>query len=194
MALYDDEGRKLKRSDPAYYKTWAKQNHEHILEYNRRVGYARVNAYRNERRATDPEYRAKENAKANAGYHANREARLAQQKVYREKNAEAISERAKVYQAKYRAEHRDLCLARQKPHWRKNKAKRRSAQLQRTPLWADHAAIAFFYECAPAGTHVDHVIPLRGKKVSGLHVAENLQWLPDIDNLRKGNQFAAGLH
>ena len=37
--------------------------------------------------------------------------------------------------------------------------------------------------------HVDHEIPLRGKRVSGLHVAENLRVIPKLDNLSKGSRF-----
>lgn len=59
----------------------------------------------------------------------------------------------------------------------------------RTPAWADLEAIKFFYECCPAGCHVDHIIPLRGKLVSGLHVENNLQWLPATDNFKKGNSY-----
>ncbi|WP_164885115.1 hypothetical protein [Rubrivivax rivuli] len=75
-------------------------------------------------------------------------------------------------------------------------ARARSARLQRTPPWADLDAIRAFYEAAwdasrRTGTphHVDHVIPLQGKNVSGLHVHTNLQVLPAFDNLSKGNRY-----
>ena len=78
-------------------------------------------------------------------------------------------------------------------------AKRKAAQLKRTPAWLtpdDHWMIEQTYELAAVRTkmfgftwHVDHIIPLQGKLVSGLHTPHNLQVIPGIDNVRKSNNF-----
>ena len=63
---------------------------------------------------------------------------------------------------------------------------RRKRVQQATPPWADKAAIVRFYEGCPPGHEVDHVLPLKGRTVSGLHVEANLQYLPMPENRRKG--------
>ena len=68
-------------------------------------------------------------------------------------------------------------------------AKRRAAKLQRTPSWSDELVITMIYEDCPDGYQVDHIIPLQGEHVSGLHVAWNLQYLTPEENLSKGNKF-----
>jgi hypothetical protein len=67
-------------------------------------------------------------------------------------------------------------------------AHRRGRISNATPLWSNKPAIRQFYVNCPEGFHVDHIIPLHGKKVSGLHVLENLQYLPATENLRKSNK------
>lgn len=64
----------------------------------------------------------------------------------------------------------------------------RARKLNAIPKWADMRDIKKFYDNCPNGYHVDHIYPLAGKDVCGLHVIENLQYLPALENLKKGNK------
>lgn len=86
----------------------------------------------------------------------------------------------------------------EKPEFRRAlTAKRRAAKLKRTPPWLtkDHLSeIRAFYNESKILTkitgvihHVDHIVPLQGKTVSGLHVPWNLQVITAEENFKKNN-------
>ncbi len=79
-----------------------------------------------------------------------------------------------------------------KDYW-KTKAlahKIRCQKLNRMPLWANEEAInEVFRTCSGDDFHIDHIIPLQGELVSGLHVENNLQKLTVKENCQKSNKF-----
>jgi len=105
----------------------------------------------------------------------------------------------------YYADHeksKRLQLIRQKkrlPKAAEYAATRRAMKLQRTPSWLteiDKERIQNEYKLAALQTkltgelwHVDHVIPLQGKLVSGLHVPSNLKAIRGKENISKHNRF-----
>lgn len=68
-------------------------------------------------------------------------------------------------------------------------AEYRASITRQCPAWADKSRIREIYRGCPPGHHVDHIVPLHGKLVSGLHVEHNLQYLPASENISKGNSF-----
>lgn len=71
-------------------------------------------------------------------------------------------------------------------------AKYRAAKLLRTPVWLteeESKRIEQFYINCPKGYQVDHIYPLQGELVSGLHVLSNLQYLTVTENASKRNKF-----
>lgn len=65
----------------------------------------------------------------------------------------------------------------------------KSYKLKRTPSWANLEEIKSFYANCPEGYHVDHIIPLLGNNVSGMHVINNLQYLLAKENIKKSNTY-----
>ena len=121
------------------------------------------------------------NAKARARYHANKAfEKLRYQKKWID-NKEAMTKKTiawvKANPEKMKA------ITKSKNAIRKHKIK------QQKPLWADMSKIRDIYLNCPQRYHVDHIIPLKGKTVSGLHVESNLQYLEASENMRKHNKF-----
>ena len=128
-------------------------------------------------RGIQPLCKACEKHKSSTYYMGNTEKVLYSSKEYYNNNTLKVAETHK----KYWEEHKGACNART--------AKRRATKLQRTPSWAQLDTIKEIYTNCPIGFHVDHIIPLQGALVSGLHVENNLQYLSVYDNLSKGNTF-----
>jgi hypothetical protein len=80
-------------------------------------------------------------------------------------------------------------LARTKGYQRFHSRLREIAESRQTPKWANRSKIREIYANCPEGHHVDHIIPLRGKLVSGLHIESNLQYLPAHENMKKHNTY-----
>jgi hypothetical protein len=79
-------------------------------------------------------------------------------------------------------------------------AKRRASKLLRTPAWLTEAHlnhIELFYQAAVfmrnetnINFDVDHIVPLQGENVSGLHVPWNLQVITSYENGSKSNRLS----
>lgn len=93
--------------------------------------------------------------------------------------------------------------------WQKNNralcnkigARYRASKLRRTPDWLSPEDLIKMQEeymiakkledITGDKYHVDHIVPLQGADVSGLHVPWNLQVIEASENLSKGNRYGA---
>jgi hypothetical protein len=145
----------------------------------------------------------------------------AYKKQYRAVHAERLKEQQRTYDVAKKDERREYFkerYIRMREHinaintaYRKRfpekhavkEARRRTAKLRRTPAWLtpdDFWIIEQAYDLAATRSklfgvpwEVDHIIPLQGKFVSGLHVPINLQVIPAVVNRAKTNHFEVPL-
>jgi len=127
---------------------------------------------------------------------------LAQKKQYNIDNAEKVKTQKRVNYLKNVFKH----LATKKEYRENNKGKvnalskmRKVNKINRTPKWTSELDVWMMkeiYELATLRTkltgvkwHVDHIIPLQGELVSGLHTPFNMQVIPAIENIKKGNIY-----
>lgn len=132
----------------------------------------------------------------------NPEAYKAYQKAWKTANRLKVNEDMRAWAHK----NRDKIRAKYTKYYANNRDKvndlaehNRLKRLKRVPTWLskeDRQSIRKVYALARELTaaygfpwEVDHVIPLRGKTVSGLHVPSNLQIMPKSENRRKSNYY-----
>ena len=186
----------------AYQKAYAEINPEKVKEQKRRyyaenvdkaIEYRKVNAARI--REVARKYRQKHKEKISA-----------YMKIYM--SWYTVVNREKLLEKKRHKYREDFELNRPKvaTYKRLNRSKfnavnarRRAHKLERTPSWLtleQHEDIKTFYTEAKVREketgikfHVDHIVPLLGETVCGLHVPWNLQVITAYDNLVKGNRL-----
>ena len=121
------------------------------------------------------QYKDKLKKRSNDWYHNNKEYASERCRKYRKENWDKILEGKREYN-------------RRNPKKGLEKVRRRQMQkLQATPCWSDLDKIKKIYENGPNGMEVDHIVPIRGETVCGLHVPENLQYLDLSSNRKKRN-------
>lgn len=180
-----------------WYFTGKPCKHGHVAKRQLVNGtcFGCVSVYHKERRKTDPTFVAAVTARVQAfkdkdpeEYNRKRRARrvtLASDRKWIEENREKV----RATKARWKKRNRPYGAA-----W----AMKREAQKQFAyPAWADdEATLAIYEQCAKVTAetgvqhHVDHIVPLLGKNVCGLHVHYNLQILTAAENIAKGNRWS----
>ena len=156
-----------------YLAEWYERRKDHVLERCRRY-----NAL--------PEVKSRERERQAVRYAAKRDAIQTARRAYYESHPKAKAALNEYVKEHYRAN---------KAMYTAKTAKRRSGKMCATPKWADLRAIAKVYKLAEQVSKqtgvrhvVDHIVPLQGRNVCGLHIAHNLQVISELENLRKANK------
>ena len=143
-----------------------------------------------------------EKERAKQSFEKHREQKLQKRKERYEQNKEHELAMNKAWSEANKERHKELSAR----HYKANKhlyayrcSLSRAAKSNATPDWltgAEKKAIQTEYELSAWCSsvmglpyEVDHIIPLQGKKVCGLHVPWNLQVIPRSENRRKINKF-----
>lgn len=146
--------------------------------------------------------RHKERIKASKLAYKNSEKGKAKHKEWDANNPDVLA----ASRAKWYEKNKDLVAnrvndyAKRNPAWKASHcAKRRAKKLQACPPWTTEDDFFLIQEAHDLARrrkeitgfawHVDHIVPLQGKKVCGLHVWWNMQVIPGSLNSIKGNRY-----
>lgn len=151
-------------------------------------------------------YRDKNKLKTQVYRAVNKERYTKHKKAYYERNKTTVITRSKQWaldnpekvldaKRKSREKHRAKGNAAAQNWKRINKEKvreytafRRAQKKLATPKWVNRKTLREIYKNCPEGFEVDHIIPLVSDIVCGLHIPENLQYLPKTENRKKSNK------
>jgi hypothetical protein len=191
-----------KYSYPEYRKAWKAKNAEKLREQARAYNEANKERIAAQKREYYLKNKEKIDQRTKEWQQNNRQASCEHTKNWQSKNKEKVANAAKEWKLNNRE------------HWNAyNRAYRSTrtgmvnhysrlrycAKRQRTPLWANLRLVKSYYEVCTffnevngyTKYHVDHIIPLQGDSVSGLHVHNNLQVILAKENMEKGNKYHA---
>jgi hypothetical protein len=204
-----------KEQTRAYNKAWRQKHRDRLLLKEAEWRRSRRDELREQSRAwraAHPHYTAKQKTY----YHAKRDENVRKKREYNRARRDEINAKSRAYVAAnhekklargaaYRAANRETIRAKNAAYARANKEKivaavrrRQLAKQRAMPAWVNQADLRLFYETSARLTretgvrhHVDHIVPIRGKTVCGLHVPWNLQVLTEAENCRKANKLIA---
>jgi hypothetical protein len=161
-------------------KKWDSENRSRRRKLKKAAYKANIEHYRKWKNNNYQKNKEKERKRAIDYYRNNIEKVMA----YRAENAEAIKQRIKSWRLRNPDRYAAYSMC------------RRARRLEATPLWADVKLILAWYGLARVMSdtmsekyEVDHVVPLRGRNVCGLHTQDNFQIITRSENARKSNKW-----